>query len=193
MNTRFTRLVAGTLFLGATAFATPSVLADEHTPFGAYLYEGTCDDVANATMVTELASLQSAEENEDIAEQWQTLNLGTDALPRDLRTAEASLSEDVTVETLLDGSHVVAVHAEESSDSDVIVCGEISGDVDDQGLLFIDLEEVNDSNYEGRIAFSTETDDDSDMTIGAFTADEAQELATPEGTPGSTPVATPSS
>lgn len=210
MNKRLSRLVAGTLLLGATAFAAPSALAQDEG-FGAYVYEGTCEAVENAQVVTELGTLHAADENEDIAEQWQTLNQETDALPRELKTAEANLSDDVTVESLLDESHVVAVHAEETSDSEVIVCGKLIGNVDDPGILFIDLPEANDSNFEGRIAFSTEADEDSDVTIGVFTEDEAQELASPEaatpiisspvaapegplgGTPVLTPVATPSS
>lgn len=192
MKSRFTRLIAGTLLLGVTVLAAPATLADEHE-FGAFLYEGACDDVADATALSDIGTLELQDENEDAAVHWQILNLGNDALPRELRTGEAELDDDVTLDSLLESPHVVAIHSGDDSESDVIVCGEISGEVDAQGRLTVDLPEANDSTIEGRIVFESESEQNRDLVIGAWTVDEAQQHATPEGSPVATPAATPAS
>lgn len=52
------------------------------------IYEGTCDDVANASVVIELGSLQGDDQNDDLAAQLQTLLQQGDATSRDLFTAD---------------------------------------------------------------------------------------------------------
>ncbi len=192
MNSRITRLAAGTLFLAASALAAPGAMAQDEE-FTANIYDGTCDDVANASVVVEIGTLKSDDQNEDLAAQWQTLNQMNDALPHELYTAATDLPSDVTVDDLNDGSHIVAIQHGEGSDAEVAACGEIEGEMDDQGFLFVDLPQVDESGYEGRIAFGPEMDDEPDITVGVFTADEAQELASPSASPMSSPVASPTS
>lgn len=192
MNSRITRLAAGTLFLAASALAAPSAMAqdDELT---ANIYDGTCDDVSKASVVLEIGTLQGGDQNEDLAAQWQTLNQRNDAMPQELYTAATELPSDVTVEDLNDGSHIVAIQHGQGSDADVAACGEIDGEMDDQGFLFVEIPQVDESGYEGRVALGTETDAGKDITVGIFTADEAQELASPSASPMSSPEASPTS
>ena len=69
--------------------------------------------------------------------------------------------------------HVLVVHEGESYRTPVVAIGAIEGELGDDGTLLIDLNEVDNSGYEGRAYFEPDDDDDDDddeveVTVGIW-------------------------
>lgn len=67
--------------------------------------------------------------------------------------------------------HVLVVHEGESSRTPVVAIGAVEGELGDDGTLLIDLNEVDNSGYEGRAYFEPDDDDDDDeveVTVGIW-------------------------
>lgn len=181
------RFTAGTIFLAASAFAAPAfVLADDHDDdddgdFGAYVYAATCDDLSADAIVEDIGELELEDDDDDIDEYWTVLGSDQDT-PSKLYAEDEDI-DDVTMEDLLAESHAIAVHADDDRDSDVIACGDVTGNAE-EGFLFFDLQEVDDSGYDGRAYIQPDDDDDDDdddldVVVGVWPAGEVQPLGTP--------------
>lgn len=183
------RLTAGTLMLAASGFAAPAAISaqdDDDVRFGAYIYAATCDDLAPDAIIRDIDALELEDDSDDIDEYWVVLGADQDT-PSELYVEDEDI-DDLALEDLLAEPHAIAVHAEDNRDADVVACGDISGDPD-EGFLFFDLQEVDDSGYAGRAYLQPDDDDDDDddldAVIGLWPAGEVQPLASP--TPLSTP------
>ena len=162
---------------GSTAFA------DYDEP-EAYLYEGTCADLESARVVDDISDLD--EDDDDVREHWEYIGSGQD-MPDGLLAEEDDVDEiDGGVQGLVDGEYAVVVHEHESTDSAVLVCGDIEGEVQNDSLL-IELDEVDGSGFEGRAFMHPDDDDDDDddmdieFVVGIYPAGSVDPL--PEATP----------
>ena len=131
---------------GATAFA------DDDDPT-AYLYQGTCADLATATVVDEIDDLD-ADDEEDV---WALIGMDQD-MPDGLLVTDADIDDLEDVQALVDGEYAIVVHQTEDTSSAVLVCGDITGDVKDDSIL-IELDEVEGSTREGRALVHLDHDD----------------------------------
>ncbi len=163
-GTRFSLIrLFGVMLLALLAFASPAA-ADDHDDdeFGSYVHEGTCDALGNK--VDDIEDLEQDDEDEI----WAVI--GQDGDQPDALWGEDD-DVDMSLDELMSGEYVVTVHEDDDSDSAVIACGDISGDLDDQGGLLINLDEVDGSRYEGRaylIPDDDDDDDDTDITLGVW-------------------------
>ncbi len=140
--------------------------------FGAFIREGTCDQPGNVVEdIDELDDDDRDDDRDDDDDDWQ--KLGGDAPRPDVFFSEEE-DIDQTIDELTGGAFIVTVHEGESSDSPVIVCGEIAGEAESDGTLLIDLDEVDGSGFEGRAHFGPDDDDDDDddfeVTVGIWEA-----------------------
>jgi hypothetical protein len=154
------RLVGVTL-LAMLAFASPATAVDhDDDEFGSYVHEGTCD--ALGSKVDDIEDL----EQDDEEEIWAVI--GQDEDQPDALWGEDD-DVDMSLDELMSGEYVVTVLEDDDSDSAVIACGAIAGDLDDHGGLMIDLDEVDGSGYEGLAYLVPDDDDeDTDITLGVW-------------------------
>lgn len=99
------------------------------------IYAGSCAQGDDLELVADLNALRVPDGEAQGA---------TDALP----VAAAFTEVEVAFEEILDGNHVVAVHAESDAD-ELVACGAIGGILDANGALSIGLAPVNDSGVVG--------------------------------------------
>lgn len=157
------------LALAAFAFATP-VFADDDddNELGAYIYEGTVDSFGDRP-VEDIGDLDSLhDDDDDIDDVWNVVG-GGDPVPNPL-WGDDDEDVDFTIEQLTASPHVLVIHASESTSSPVVAVGAIEGEVGSDGSLMIELEEVDNSGFEGRAHFHLDDDDDDDteVTIGVW-------------------------
>lgn len=189
--TRFLRSVAALVLslAGAFSFAGP-VLAQEETPKAenavAYLYEGTCDDLAGAKEMTDIDDL-SDEDNQD---HWNLLGQG-DNPPDGLGTAQDDAGEGIRDMTDLNSTpHAIIIRESSDADSAILVCGNVNGPINAVSWI-INLDEVEGSGFEGRAAVQNSADDDErvQITVAIYPAGSVPMVATPAASPS--PMATP--
>lgn len=194
MTTHFqsiTRMFTAILLTMALAFSGSVALADDDDDDDdfddeptAYLYEGSTADLGAATVVDEIDDLDS-EDDDDDDNDWDKLGNGQDR-PDGLLSTEDDIDDDLnlTVQGLVDGDYVIVVHAGESTDTPVLVAGDIEGELEDDTLL-IELQEVDASGYEGRAFIQLDDDDDDDdendieITVGMYSAGSVEMLPSP--------------
>ena len=194
MTTHFqsiTRMFTAILLTMALAFSGSVALADDDDDDDdfddeptAYLYEGSTADLGAATVVDEIDDLDS-EDDDDDDNDWDKLGNGQDR-PDGLLSTEDDIDDDLnlTVQGLVDGDYVIVVHAGESTDTPVLVAGDIEGEIEDDTLL-IELQEVDASGYEGRAFIQLDDDDDDDdendieITVGMYPAGSVETLPSP--------------
>lgn len=173
--------VAGALGLSLALAVGGTAYADDYDDPKAYLYEGTCAEFADARVVDDIDDL----EDDDLNEIWAYIGNGQD-MPDGLLGEEDDV-DDVgnDVQVLVDGDYAVVVHEFESTRSDVLVCGDIKGEVVD-GTILIELDEVDASGWEGRAFIHPDDDDDDDeleFVVGIYPAGSVDPL--PAATPAS--------
>lgn len=132
------------------------------TEFAVYIYEGTVDDFGAEPVddagALELLSPNDGDPDDDADEIWHAIS-SDETRPDVLYGDDADT--DLTLVELTDSPHVLVVHAGEEADEPVIAAGNIEGEIQD-GVLIIDLHEVDDSGYEGRAFFGPEDEDNDD-------------------------------
>lgn len=183
-----TRMFTAILLTMALAFSGSVALADDDDDDfddepTAYLYEGTTADLDAATVVDEIDDLDSEDDDDD--NDWDQIGNGQDR-PDGLLSTEDDIDDDLnlTVQGLVDGDYVIVVHAGESTDTPILVAGDIEGELED-GTLLIELAEVEASGYEGRAFIQVDEDDDDDdendieITVGIYPVGSVESLPTP--------------
>lgn len=177
-GTSLTRIAGAVGLSLALSLGASAAFADDDEP-EAYLYEGSCADLDAATVVDDIDDLDG-----DAQKYWKFISNGQD-MPDGLLAEDGdieNLGNDVQV--LVDGDYAVVVHERESRDSAVLVCGDIEGQLED-GTLLIELDEVDESGFEGRAFIHPDDDDDDDeleFIVGIYPAGSVDSLeeATPE-------------
>ncbi len=168
-------LAIGTLAL--LAFAVPAMAADS-TPaigdkdLGAYIREGSCDQPGKV-----IEDVGDLDPDDDI---WDLLGQGEQE-PRTIYGEDEGIRQ--SVDDLVGSGYIVTIHKTDDADADIIACGKIEGDVGSDGTLMIDLKEMNDSGFIGRVHFGPKHDDDeqTEVTTGVWEGSSATPEATPAG------------
>lgn len=186
MNPEWKR-IAGTVGLSlALSFGAAPVFADDDDDPTAYLYSGTCADFAAATVVDEIDDLDN--DDDDVVEIWERIGNDQD-MPEGLLATEDDVDDVATVQEVADGDYFVAVHQGEDTSSAVLVCGDITGTVQNDTLL-ASLDEVDGSGFEGRVMVHMDMDDDDnddddrddddvEFSVGMYPAGSVEPLVSP--------------
>ncbi len=160
--------------LGLAQDATPS--AGDDTAAGvahpAHIHTGTCDtlgDVVYPLNDVELPGSTIATPEDDVASTPAAVNL----------VAESTTTVDVALEEILAAEHAINVHLSADEIGTYIACGDVTGEPVD-GLLDIELMELNGSGYMGQ---ATLIDNDGVSTDVTLTIMETGAMATPEASP----------
>ncbi len=185
MNTRLTTLarMLAVALLASLMLATPALAHDDHDDddhhdgtstataasghdeLGAFIRKGSCDKPGD--VVGDIGDLEPGED--DI---WSRVGQGEQE--PDVVYGEDE-DVDMTIDALTSADHVITIHERDDASSAVIACGAISGDVHGDGTLMIDLDEVDDSGFQGRAHFDPEhnDDDETEITVGVWEAQAA--------------------
>ncbi|HEV2127307.1 MAG TPA: hypothetical protein VGR22_01670 [Thermomicrobiales bacterium] len=189
----FTLLASLVTMAGSvTAQATPPGVATPAVPFEAeielhpaHIHAGTCQDLGD--IVYPLNDLQEAAA---VREPDATPPLDLAATPDAEEvvglvglTAQSSTEVDATLEELLAEDFAINVHESEENIMNYLACGNITG-TPDEGELFIDLHEIDNSGFAGQAELADQGDGTTFVHVTIF----------PKELPGGTPVdATPTS
>ncbi len=180
-RTTFPRLIGAAALSLSLALTGATAFADDDDPT-AYLYDGTCDGIADAKIVDEIDGL----DKEDADKVWALIGNDQDQ-PDDLIGTEDDIDDLNDVQNLVDGDYAVVVNETESRTSAMLVCGDVEGEVTD-GKLLIELGEVDGSGFEGRTLIQpddedSDDDDELEFAVGMYPAGEVDSLT--ESTPQS--------
>lgn len=166
----------GIAILGISAFIAPAyAMDDDDDQYGAYLYEGTCDNIGS----NPLEDIGDLEPEDDA---WNVIGQGEPS-PGAVYGEDEDLSQAVSDLTASD--YVVVVRERDDQNSPVVACGMIDGSVDANGELVITLDEVNGSGVQGRAHFGPEDEQDRDddeqteVTVGVWKTGSGTQAATP--------------
>lgn len=172
--------ILGIIALSMAAFTTSVVAQDDDddtkgddvvadsTEFVVFIYSGTVDDFSQEPVdhagALELLSEYDDDSDDQTREIWEALSNNDDE-PRPAPFYGDDDDTSLSLDELMSEPHVLVVHAGEEADEPVISAGAIEGAVED-GTLTIDLQQVDDSGYEGRAFFGPYNDDDADDDNG---------------------------
>lgn len=150
------KLVAVFVMMAALMIGgTTRALAQEGTPaagaaaggFPNHIHEGTCEDL-NPQPLVPLADLRfmtdGATAGTPMATPVVSVSGGAEAVP----VAVATTRVELALSDILAADHAIDVH-DPSDVSNYVACGAIGGTPDTQGNLFIGLQELNGSGYNG--------------------------------------------
>ena len=146
--------------------ATPAGMAGMGEPHPGHIHSGTCaelgdvvfpleDAVAPDMMGTPMAGMDAAMASPEAG-------MG-EVVAVSVSTVEASLDD------ILAAEHAINFHESAENIQNYIACGDLSGTPED-GVLEIDLEELNDSGYEGRAMLEDNGDGTTAVTVELMSA-----------------------
>jgi len=170
--------VAPSASVAQDASGTPSTMASEAHP--AHIHSGTCEtlgdvvfplsDVTHSDMMgTPMAGMAATPMAGDDTDMEEVVAMSTS-------TVEASLDD------ILAAEHAINVHESAEMIENYIACGDITGTADGD-TLEIDLEELNDSGYEGTATLMD--NGDGTTTVDIMLMESGEMMGTPEATPTS--------
>ncbi len=167
---------AGVSVAGAQDSATPA--AGAPVPHPAHIHSGTCAELGDVVYGL----------NDVSGELLQGTPGATPASaatgePGDV-IAESTTTVDASLDDLLAEPHAVNVHESADNIGNYIACGDITGEVDDNGTLIIDLEQLNASGVAGQAILSDSGDGKTQVVI-TLTDASSEDVGTPSATPQS--------
>jgi hypothetical protein len=146
---------------GASTTAVATGAASDNA-FHVFLYQGDCAQPGD--VVDDIGSLDrhrdddddDDDDGDDHAAVWQRIGEGA-TQPENLWAEEEDIHP--SLDELLSGDHAIAVH-ERDSQTAIVACGMVAGELDDAGGLLIELDEVDGSGFVGRALLTPHTGDD---------------------------------
>jgi hypothetical protein len=184
-----------TVFLvggGLAQDATPTA-GNEYAPYAAHLHQGTCAEPSGEPVAV-LAQLELPSWVGELASGQATAinpaDFGNAPIPVAVSTTEVS----VPITDIVSGKHALTVElSDPNNPEDDVACGDIGGVVDENGDLFVGLDEANGSGHNG-VAWLHDNSGTS-TTVVVFLAhpEEKDKIeAALAGMPAATPMATTS-
>ena len=129
--------------------ATAEAMAGPNHP--GHIHTGTCDAVGDVVYPLDnlmAPGMMGTPEMEDHGDPMATPGMEEDMHMGDV-VAESTTTIEASLDDILASDHVVNLHESPENISNYIACGLITGSVDAEGMLEIELEEQNDSGLEG--------------------------------------------
>ena len=156
--------------------ATPSMMQGTHQ-HPAHIHTGTCETIGD--VVFPLNDLTAPD-------MMGTPMAGMNATPMAGMgevVAQSSTNVEASLEDILAAEHAINVHLSAEEIDVYIACGDITGTADG-GQLQIELEELNDSGYQG-MAMLRDNGDGTTTVDAVLMQSEGGMMGTPEATPSS--------
>lgn len=189
-----TALLAAGLALGPVAGlaqdATPAMEGDMGTgPHPAHIHAGTCPDVGDVVfplnditygdaMGTPITGTDDSDDSDDM-ESDATPMAGDDADDMGEVVAMSTTDVEAPLEDILAAEHAINVHLSAEEIGVYIACGDITGEPAD-GMLEIELDEENDSGYQGMATLMDNGDGTTTVDVMLMMSDaEMAQEATP--------------
>lgn len=171
------RLVAMTAL--AIILLTTPVLASDHnaTPspgigddLGAFIREGSCDQPGK--VIDDVGELDPDDEV------WTVIG-NHDQRPDVVFGEDEGI--DQKIDDLLESGYIVTIHTSDDENASMIACGKIEGTTDTDGTLTIDLQEIDNSGFIGRVHFGPlqHQDESTEVTTGVWQTTAASPIASP--------------
>lgn len=166
-------LVVSAAALALFLMATPAFAQEtEHGDFGAYIYEGTCDNISGEA----IEDVGDLDPDEGV---WKVVGKGEQS-PDRVWGEDEGISP--TLDDLTGKQHVAVVRDDDDEQAPVVACGAIEGAADANGELVIQLNEVDGSGWQGRAHFGPKQKDDdeaTEVTVAVWHATGGTPSATP--------------
>jgi hypothetical protein len=144
-------LVGGGLAQDATPTSMQEATEDDaYAPYAAHLHTGTCDEPSGEPVAI-LAPLELPAWVSELAEGEATTSVDAATFGNAPVPVAASTTEVmVPIADIVSGGHAITVERDDPSDpEDDVACGNVGGVVDENGDLFVGLEEANGSGHHG--------------------------------------------
>lgn len=160
--------------VAAAQEATPSADAPEARP--AHIHSGTCEELGDVVHPLNDISGESLDSTPEATPESEEEGLPGDVLGFSTTSVEASLDD------LLAEEHAVNVHESAENIDVYIACGNIEGEPDEDGVLYVDLQQLNGSGVIGQVIISDLGDGEIEVAV-TLTDAEAEMYSTPAATP----------
>lgn len=172
-------LTLGAGAISAQGTATPEALPRAESPHPAHIHTGTCDTLGEVVYpLEEVTGVLISPDASPVATQVVTVEAATPA-PESGEVAGQSISTvDVALEDILAEEHAINVDESAENIQNYIVCGNVTGEVED-GELTIELMELNDSGFIGGAVLTDNGDGTTTVTLTLADAADAESMATP--------------
>ncbi|CAN5851390.1 hypothetical protein BH24CHL4_BH24CHL4_17760 [soil metagenome] len=189
-------LVTGLMFGGSVAAqdtgtpdATDGMMMDMAHP--GHIHTGTCDEVGDVVfpltdatspdmMGTPEAGMEDMGTPDDTAAADDMDDM--DDMHGEV-VAESVTTVTVTFDDLMAAEHVINFHESAENIGNYIACGAITGEASAEGELEIELDEVNDSGFEGHAMLVDNGDGTIEVTVKLMMV--MDDMGTPEASPTS--------
>ncbi|MDP9365179.1 MAG: hypothetical protein M3Q10_13305 [Chloroflexota bacterium] len=195
--------VAGALLLAGVATTGTGLAQDAGTPAAggmephpAHIHSGTCDTLGDivfpleeltapgmmGTDGTPMAGMDMGGTPMAGMDMGGTPMAGMDASPMagmagDM-VAQSTTIVDASLDDILAEEHAINAHESAENIQNYIACGDITGTADG-GQLQIEMEELNDSGYQGQATLEDNGDGTTTVTVMLSMGDDAGMMATP--------------
>jgi len=169
-------VMAGTLAATAQDAATPATADSVAHP--AHIHVGTCEELGDVVHPLEDVTGAHLEGTPGATPEAADEGLPGDVIAHSRTTIEANLDD------LLAEEHAVNVHESAENIDVYIACANIEGEAE-EGELYLELQELNDSGVTGQVILSQADDNSIEVTITLTDAAAEGAATTAEATPAS--------
>jgi hypothetical protein len=166
------------------ADATPdeAIELSEVTNHPAHIHSGTCENLGD--VVFPLNDVQSPDlMGAPVGGPIEATPMmeGT-PMPVVDQVAASTTTIETTIDDLLAEEHAINVHESAENIQNYIACGDIAGELDEEGRLIVELQELNDSGSTGQATMVD--NDDGTVTVSIIlTQHHGEAVGTPVATP----------
>ena len=157
-------LVAGIVVSGSLAGAQVSgtPIAEDDVPRPAHIHAGTCEELGDIVFPLDPltgVTIQGSPVASPIVEDPASPEVVQGEV-----VIESITEVDASLEDILGGEHAINVHASQENIDVYIACGNITGEPTD-GMLRIDVNELNDSGFAGFAVLESNDDNTTTVTV----------------------------
>ncbi len=177
-------LVGGLAFgqVGSAQDATPGGMMDE-VPHPGHIHTGTCDELGDVVYPLEDATAggMMGTPMAGMMDSMATPGAGMAGMAgMDMSevVAQSMSTVDVALDDILAAEHAINFHESAENIGTYIACGDVTGTPED-GVLEIDLDELNGSGYEGMAMLADNGDGTTDVTVLLTHTDGMGTMGTP--------------
>ena len=157
-------LVAGIVLSGSLAGAqdTGTPIAEDDTPRPAHIHAGTCEELGDVVYpLGDLTgvTIQGSPVASPIVEDVDSPDITQGEV-----VVESVTDVDASLDDILADDHAINVHESAENIDVYIACGNVTGEPED-GMLQIDVNELNDSGFAGIAVLEDTGDDTTRVTV----------------------------
>ena len=159
--------------------------ADPAGPFPAHIHSGTCEELGDVVFpLSDLApfgsqaSPMASPSGAVVATPEAATPVSTPAAEQDV-LAESTTEVAASLDEILGAEHAINVHESAENIQNYVACGDLTGTPTD-GMLHIDLQELNESFLVGEADLMDNGDGSTTVTVRVMLSDEAEQAGTEE-------------